>query len=245
MHTLSGEEILHIWEIGLYQDPIERALTMLSTAFPQASRDELLVLSIGQRDAYLLSVRERTFGSQFVGFAVCLQCQEKLEFTFDASDVRVGMAPLESIGQIQQIVVDDHELYVRLPNSVDLAAMRGCPDVASARNLLLQRCVSRVVCNGEEATIESLSDTVIDTLGEQIVEDDPQAEVLLGLSCPSCDYRWSAVFDIVLFLWVEICSHAKRLLREVHILAAAYGWSETDILSMNAARRQWYIEMVT
>ncbi len=245
MRTLSGEEILHIWEIGLDQHPIERALTMLSIAFPLASKDELFALSIGQRDAYLLSVRERTFGSQFAGFAECQQCQEKLEFTFDASEVRVGMAPLESVRQVQQMVVGDCELHVRLPNSIDLAAMRGCSDITAARNLLLQRCVSRAVCHGEEAAIESLSDTVIATLGEQIVERDPQAELLFDLSCPSCDNRWSVVFEIVSFLWVEICAHAKRLLREVHILAAAYGWRETDILAMSALRRQCYLEMVS
>jgi len=53
------------------------------------------------------------------------------------------------------------------------------------------------------------------------------------------------MFDIVSFFWSEICVQAKRLLREVHILARAYGWREADILSMSAARRQLYLEMVT
>jgi hypothetical protein len=245
MHTLSGEEILHIWEIGLHQHPIERALTMLNTAFPQVSSDELITLSIGQRDAYLLSVRERTFGSQFAGFAECQQCQEKLEFSFDASDVRVGMAPLELVGQEQQIVVEDYTLEVRLPNTTDLAVLGNCSDVTAARDLLLQRCVSRVLCDGDEASIGSLSDRVITALGEQLIDWDPQSEVQLGLSCPSCDYRWSVVFDIVLFLWKEICTYAKRLLREVHTLATAYGWRESDILAMSAPRRQYYLEIVS
>jgi hypothetical protein len=33
-------------------------------------------------------------------------------------------------------------------------------------------------------------------------------------------------------------------MREVHTLAAMYGWRETDILAMSAWRRQRYLEMI-
>jgi hypothetical protein len=35
----------------------------------------------------------------------------------------------------------------------------------------------------------------------------------------------------------------RRLLREVHTLALAYGWREADILNMSARRRRFYLEM--
>jgi hypothetical protein len=31
---------------------------------------------------------------------------------------------------------------------------------------------------------------------------------------------------------------------DVHTLASAYGWSESEILSLNPARREFYLEMV-
>jgi hypothetical protein len=34
------------------------------------------------------------------------------------------------------------------------------------------------------------------------------------------------------------------VLREVHILASAYGWREDDILAMSPARRRIYLEML-
>jgi hypothetical protein len=52
------------------------------------------------------------------------------------------------------------------------------------------------------------------------------------------------MFDIVSFLWTEIAAEAKRLLREVHILASAYGWREADIFSLSPLRRQFYLEAV-
>ncbi len=62
MRALSGQEILHAWEVGPRQHQLDRALTILEIAFPGSSREELVALSIGQRDAHLLMIRERTFG---------------------------------------------------------------------------------------------------------------------------------------------------------------------------------------
>jgi hypothetical protein len=85
---------------------------------------------------------------------------------------------------------------------------------------------------------------IVAQLTEQIGRADPDADISLDLSCPACDHRWQIAFDIVTFFWAEINSLAKRLLREVHTLARAYGWREADILAMSAARRQAYLEMV-
>ena len=71
-----------------------------------------------------------------------------------------------------------------------------------------------------------------------------KAEVQLTLNCPACEHSWSVLFDITTFVWAEISSLARRLLREVHILATAYGWHEADILAMSAIRRQFYLELV-
>jgi hypothetical protein len=50
---------------------------------------------------------------------------------------------------------------------------------------------------------------------------------------------------VVSFFWMEVESWAYRILRQVHALASAYGWSEGDILAMSPWRRQFYLEMVS
>lgn len=245
MRTLSTQEILRIWEYGLGQHPVERALTMLCVAFPDVPYTELLALSVGQRDAYLLALRDATFGSQFTALAQCQQCSERLEFSFGTDDVRVGTASLETVGQVQHIRVDDYEVHARLPNSADLLAIVDCRSISPARDILIQRCIAQAFLNENEVSRESLPETVVAGLGEQLIECDPQSEVDIALSCPACGHEWSVVFDIVAFLWVELQANAKRLLRDVHILAAAYGWHEADILAMSAVRRQYYLEMVS
>ena len=73
---------------------------------------------------------------------------------------------------------------------------------------------------------------------------DPMAEIHLVLDCPCCQHKWEAPFDIVAFLWREISAAARRLLREVHTIASAYGWTETEILALSPARRRIYLEIV-
>ena len=59
MRALSGQDLLYIWETGLRQHPLNQALIMLSLALPDLTREELALLSVGQRDGHLLCIREQ------------------------------------------------------------------------------------------------------------------------------------------------------------------------------------------
>ena len=85
---------------------------------------------------------------------------------------------------------------------------------------------------------------MLDALTEAMAEADPQSHLELALSCPSCQLDWQSVFDIASYLWSEIETWALRILSEVHILASAYGWRETEILALSPLRRQLYLERV-
>lgn len=244
MHTLSSQTIVQIWESGLRQRPLERMVTLLAAALPGVSREHLLALSIGQCDAYLLLLYERTFGSRFVAFTECGQCQERLEFPIDLDNIWAGAAPVTEVSKPFPYQLEDCELQARLPALADLLAISASQDVATARQLLLQRCVVSATREQEAVPVEALPDTVATALGERLLERDPQTEVQIDIACPQCAYSWSALFDISTFLWAEIQTHAKLLLREVHSLARAYGWRESDILALSPARRQFYLEMV-
>lgn len=250
MHNLAEQDMLSIWETGLRQHSVERAITILERANPQHARDEegmhwLLQLSVGQRDAWLIAIRESVFGSRFEGYAQCPGCCEPLEFTFGADDIRVATPGEEHEGRTLSFQDEDYAIQAHLPDSADLLAIAGCQDVANARALLLERCIENAAHQGTKITVSELPDNVIAALGEAVIERDPQAEIRLELACPSCGHCWFAVFDILVFLWQEIARSAKHLLRDVHLLASAYGWSEAEILALSAVRRRLYLDMVT
>lgn len=236
--------IVQLWEMGQRQHPLERMLTLLTVALPGVPRSDLLNLSVGQRDAYLLMLRERSFGRQFAGFAECPQCQERLECLFTLADIWSGAAPVEVLGEVRQLQIEDYTLQVCLPTQADLLAIVGSRSLETAHTHLLQRCVREVRYEGEAIAVTALPDEIVAAIGEQMLQLDPQAEVQLTLNCPACEHSWSVLFDITTFVWAEISSQARRLLREVHLLATAYGWQEADILAMSAIRRQFYLELV-
>jgi hypothetical protein len=247
MYTLSSQELLHIWEVGLGQHPLDRALTILASAFPGVPYEHLTLLSVGQRDECLFAVRESIFGSSLVSFVLCPFCQGQLELLLDMADLHIApdAASEGKMQSVQQLTSDGYELQFRLPDSLDLAAIVGCKDASTARNLLVKRCILRAMQDGVEVAVEAIPELVISALAAQMDTCDPLAALDVGLDCSLCGSHVQVLFDIVAFFWTEIAVRAKRLLLDVHTLAQAYGWRETDILSMSTARRQFYLEMVT
>jgi hypothetical protein len=244
MHPLSAHSILQVWEQGNGQHLVNRALTLLAATCPEMTRDELAALSIGQRDALLIALREQTFGTKLDVFARCPQCQGHIEFNMDVSNIRVAGYSVP-VTKENELIVEDLDIRFRLLNSLDLAEVVNCKVITAARNRLVQRCVLQARMDGKALSTKELPEEIINKLAARLTECDPQSEVLLNLVCPACAHNWQMIFDIVSFFWTEISTQAKRLLGEVHTLALTYGWREADILSMSTARRKFYLEMAS
>lgn len=230
--------MLEVWERGLSQSPLQRSLMLLSAAAAEPM-EATARLSAGQRDARLLSLREWAFGPHLAAAASCPRCGARLELNFRTSDVRVE-TEAESV-ESSPVEVAGYQLRCRAPNSLDLIAIASQRDRAEARRQLLERCLSEITHEGAPIAVEQLPDEVIKAVVERISRADPQADVQIALSCPQCAHQWQPSFDIGPFFWNEIHVWAQRILREVHALAAAYGWREVDILMMSPWRRQFYL----
>jgi hypothetical protein len=216
---------------------------MLATAFPEQSGDELLHLSLGQRNARLLGMRERLFGPELQGFAACEQCGERLEFSLSVDAIR-NAGPVPAADAEFDLEAEGYALRFRLLDARDLRAAAAAVRADAARKLLVERCVLEARHNGEIVSASELPETVIAQLAARLGECDPQAEVLIDFACPSCATRWQSPFDIASFFYTEISAYARRLLGEVHLLARAYAWREEDILALSPQRRQYYLEML-
>jgi hypothetical protein len=125
----------------------------------------------------------------------------------------------------------------RLPTSRDLAALVGHADADSAAAHLLERCVARP--RGSAPSRHGL----LEKIEAGLEALDPGADVELALSCR--EHAWTAPFDIAAMLWDEVDARARALLAAVHVLAGAYGWSESEVLALSEQRRSAYLEMIT
>lgn len=244
MNALGAEQLLNVWEQGLNQPLLQRALMLLVAAYPDESPDELATLSIGQRDLRLLQLRERLFGQQMLNTAICPHCSERVEWQSRIADFVIATESNNTNAHEFELQMEGYQLRFRLPNSLDIAAINAVAGAENTAQQLLLRCVLEADQGGVNCANEALPDVVIQALAERIESLDPQADIRISLHCPGCAHRWSALFDIASFLWTEINGWAERTLQTVYRLAAAYGWSERDILNLSPVRRQLYLGMV-
>lgn len=243
MQPLSAAQIVQLWELGQGQHPLDRALTWLAFALPDVPMDTLAALSLGQRDAHLLLLRELTLGPQMDSQASCPQCQERLEFTLNTQALRIidPALPESATYQWQDEAI---QAQFRVPNSLDLAVMLTIEEPNLARQTLIERCLLKLNQQGEPLAIADLPEGVVNQLGRQIAAADSQADISLDLVCPACGHGWQVLFDIVAFFWSELAALAQRQLMDVYQLARAYHWREQDILAMSSQRRQFYLSLV-
>jgi len=246
MDELTPAMLLALWEQGQDQAPLGRALLLLQAAHPTSTPDQLLNLSIGQRDTLLLNLYEWLFGDQLAGLTACPRCAETIELNFRTQEIRAP-APVNSItasapGLTLQMA--GYTVHFRVPTSADLVAIAALPAAADQRQALLTRCILAATQQPGEPLPEQLPVAVQAALVTHMAQADPQADIQLALVCPACAQEWLALFDIGAFLWGELTSWAHTMLRTVHLLAAAYGWREADILAMSPRRRQAYLDLL-
>lgn len=242
MRPLSATELLDAWERGLSGPVWQRTLHLL-TAASASSINTVATLSIGERDRSLMTLREWTFGSQLTSLSDCSTCGTHLEWTMTLADLYLDYET-ESPDMLS-LETDRYRVNFRVPVSSDLATLAGHRDVNSARGALLERCVLTAHFDGHEIPASDLPAEIVTTMVTRMSEADPQADLKIDLTCPACGGNWQAIFDIESFFWSEINVWAQRILSEVHLLARAYGWRETDILNLSPWRRQFYLGLAS
>ena len=232
--------MLAAWESAGEQASVARALTLLTAACPERSREQWMRVPIGERDRQLLALRERLFGTQLDALAVCPVCAEQLELNFETGQITVAADDARTSVDVE---AEGYALTCRTPDSADLLAAGAVP-AEQARTLLLERCITSARYHGAPVAASDLPQTVREELEQALAQADPQAAVSIAVDCPACAHAWAIDFDVLTYLWSEIDDWAARTLREVHDLASAYGWSERAILAMSAARRNWYLDII-
>jgi hypothetical protein len=240
MHLPSASAMLGAWERGLDQGPVERGLTLLALGCPESTAEALAELSIGERDRRLLALREDLFGPRMTGLISCVACGEPLELDFATFDLYA--APKPNANELS-VRGEDYAIELRLPDSRDLLVC-ATSDPGEAASVLLRRCVVSVRLCGEPARAEDLPPPLVAESARRLTEADPHADMRFALACASCGHEWRAPFDIVPFLWTELEAWAGRMVRDVHVLASAYGWTERDILALSPVRRRQYLRML-
>jgi hypothetical protein len=241
MCALSQADCLALWESGQGLHPLDQGLLAIQTAFPEMRNESVADWPLGRRNRALAELRCALFGRWIRGWSECEACGEKVELAVDGAAISDCATP----GSEARVQVGERSF--RLPSSRDLARITAEADPGTAAVRLLELC--SVSATGSEAAQEQetpaqLSEDQLELIGETMSQADPLAEILLHFDCPVCGHSFDQALDLPSFLWSEIEGRAKKLLLDVYALASRFGWSENEILSLSAARRDFYLQMV-
>jgi hypothetical protein len=243
MRALRGELLLAAWEAGARGHELRRPLALLAAALPATPAAVLSAMPVASRDLELLRLRALTFGPELAVLGTCPACGERLEFTLDAGELAIRLEAAAGTGPAEW--TEDGQRYrLRPVTTDDLLATLAVPDPEAAQALLLARCLEQIPDHhSERAVLSPLRSAYSSGVVKRFEELHADAELRCALDCPACSARHVHDFDIARFLWREVTVAARRLLAEVHELAAAYGWAERDIMRLSPLRRAAYLEL--
>lgn len=188
-------------------------------------------LPVADRDRLIAALYKACFGERIESVCRCGACGERFEFNFlideiasRAADGRAAEGPdadgyfaLESGGRF------------RLPTVTDLKAIAGFDrDTALAR--LRERCT-------QDATGHDDIDAAMERAGPLLSCD-------LDARCPNCSNGETVRFDIEHYFLTALAVERRYLTREIHILASAYHWPLSEIVSLPREDRRALVRCV-
>jgi hypothetical protein len=227
MRALTGELLLTAWDRGFRRHPVHQGLAMLALALPELGAEQIAELSLGDNNLLLLQLHAISFGPAIEAFATCAECGAHLEVCLPVAELIDRQQA--AIPGAEEWNENGRDYCIRPVTSADLLAGLDAATPAEAQQAILRRC----------STAPST-----ESLNERFESVNRGAEISCVVECPECSSSSSRDLNLAQFLFRLVDRGAKRLLREIHELAWAYGWSEEAILRMSAGRRSAYREML-
>jgi hypothetical protein len=231
LRTRAG--LLAAWEATVAVPELARGPALVAEAGLADDLDAALDLPLGESAALAARLHADAFGDEVDGLVTCEPCGTVL-------DVSVPLAELPAPrGDATVVVAPGGELRVRAPTTRDLLAARDSPDPAQA---LLAACVTGA--GGAPADPDALDEASLALVDDAAEELAGAAAIVVRVACPECGAAVAAPLDVGALLAERVARAAAEALGEVAELAAAFGWSEAEVLALTPLRRRAYVDLV-
>lgn len=198
--------------------------------------------TLAERDRALASLHRRVFGDRIAAARRCGVCGEMFEVAFSLAELAESVGRGDPPAEIEALLDQGR---VRLTSGHTVRAVTGRDEAAvasialrdpeAAADSLAARCVE----SGPEGV--PVPADVLDRVLEWLA---PVLDVDLVGSCPECGAQQETAFSVEHWLVAALAQGRRQLLREVHLLARAYGWSLAGVLELGRGERQALAAMV-
>jgi len=198
--------------------------------------------TVGVRIAALLRVLALTEGNERAISAMlrCTkpQCGETFEVELSVGDL-LPAQPAGNVAAAEPIAISlqtGRSALLRRPTGRDLGNWRAFHH--ATRGEAIAAMINELLIDG---SIDPDDEPMV---AEVMAEHDPLIAFAVACTCPVCGADSEKRIDLEEIVLARLNARQRALLREVHVLASRYGWSEREILGIAPARRARYLQMI-
>jgi hypothetical protein len=243
LKPLRDRRLLEAWDRASAAGEAGRVSALLSAACPGTSPAQWDAVGIPEVNLQLVRLRQISFGASLTGYLPCSECGAQLEFAIDVPQIIQRLETMAEDATADWTSGNDR-FSMRALNHLDLVAVSTQAGPEDARRLLLERCTQVNGCPASDESVSAALHASETVALETFTRLHQAAEITCRVQCVACSHSEETDLDMARFLWAEVRHHAGQLLREIHELASAYGWSEEAVLNLPAHRRERYLEMI-
>jgi hypothetical protein len=189
---------------------------------------------LGTRIAALWRVLQRSLGGD--SLELTLRCQQAA--CGEAFEISLPYAALQAptAQPVACALPGDREVSLRLATGDDLRRWREAG--AESGEAALSLMIRSLLLSGEAGIDDE------PTLAEAIAARDPLVDFGVSCRCPACGTEQDLAIDLEALALARLAAMQRALLREVHVFASHYGWTEREVLGLPAARRARYLALI-
>lgn len=189
-------------------------------------------LTACDRDRVLAALYRLTYGDRIVSTAFCNRCRQRFDLSFSLHDLETSLDARVAGARTEQVAdgvfVTAIGSRFRLPTGHDELAVASLPPESASR-ALMERCF----LSGEASDIEDAMEEVA-----------PVFDLELQATCPECAAGQTIRFDVQYYLLSALEQEKPALLRDVHRIASAYGWTFDESLGLRRSERRRLVELI-
>jgi hypothetical protein len=162
-------------------------------------------------------------------------CGASLEITLSPDDLDPG----PSIDRITVPLPDGHLATVRPPTGADQRTW-GRRAYASRREAIAAITGTLVI----DGRVSGDDEPALAAIATTLAEHDPLVDFMVSCVCPTCGETGEIAIDLEALALRRLAATRRALIEDVHAIAAAYGWTEREVLAIPPERRASYRALI-
>lgn len=195
--------------------------------------------TVGRRTQALLAVVRAGGVTSVTAQARCEHnaCGEQIELEFGLDSFAHAAE-----AQVCEWRSEANHVVLRLPTGDDQRRwLDGAPDDADALPLWLGTRLVREVDGLAPDAAWQLPAVWLPEVEDALAAQDPVTDLSVPAVCPRCGAELNVEVDFEALLLARLADLQHAMLRDIHVLARGYHWSEAQILALPAWRRAYYL----